>query len=102
MQAYATVSRASTFLSKDEIEAQGVVAEVNPLMCSGCGLCVEVCAYNAISLEEDRSGDLVATVNSALCQGCGACTASCRGSAIDLLGFTNAQLYLVIKEVMGY
>lgn len=102
MQAYATVSRASTFLSKDEIEAQGVVAEVNSLMCSGCALCVEVCAYNAISLEETRAGDMVATVNSALCQGCGACTASCRGSAIDLLGFTNAQLYLVIKEVMGY
>ena len=75
---------------------------MNPLMCSGCGLCVEVCAYNAINLEETKAGDLVAIVNSALCQGCGACSASCRGSAIDLLGFTNTQLHLVIKEVMGY
>jgi heterodisulfide reductase subunit A len=101
MQANAAVSRASTYLSKDEIEAEGVVAHVDPSLCSGCGLCVETCAYNAISLEEDRNGELVALVNTALCKGCGACTANCRGSAIDLLGFTNAQIYSVIKEVMG-
>ncbi|MHA1718424.1 MAG: FAD-dependent oxidoreductase [Promethearchaeota archaeon] len=95
MQANAVVSRGATYLSKDEIETEGIVSVVNPSKCSGCGLCVEVCAYNAITMDEEKN---VAVINSALCKGCGACAASCRGSAIDLLGFTNEEVYLVINE----
>ncbi|MCP4764172.1 MAG: FAD-dependent oxidoreductase, partial [archaeon] len=98
MQANAVVSRAATILSKEQIEADGVVANVIPDLCSGCGLCVETCPYNAITLEENKVGELVALVNTALCKGCGACTANCRGSAIDLLGFTNQQIYLMINS----
>jgi len=95
MQASAAVSRAMIYLSKEEIEAEGIVAEVNPAKCSGCCLCIETCAYNAISLIEDKG---IVEINSALCKGCGACTGNCRSSAIDLLGFTNQQIYLVINE----
>ncbi len=37
-QANAAVSRASTILSKDEIEAEGTIAEVNPALCSVCSM----------------------------------------------------------------
>ncbi len=96
MQANAAVSRASTYLSKDEIETEGIVATVDISKCSGCGLCIETCAYNAITMDEEK---MVVIINSALCKGCGACSSSCRGSAIDLLGFTNEEIYLVINEV---
>ncbi len=96
-QANATVSRATTILSKDSIEAEGVVAQVNPARCTACGLCVENCPYNAIDLQEVR-GKMIAVVNEALCKGCGTCSANCRCSAIDLLGFTNEQLSLVINS----
>ncbi|MCF2140756.1 MAG: CoB--CoM heterodisulfide reductase iron-sulfur subunit A family protein [Candidatus Lokiarchaeota archaeon] len=96
MQANATVSRALTYLSKDEIETEGIVASINAVKCSGCGLCIEICAYNAITMNEERN---IAEINSALCKGCGACAASCRGSAIDLFGFTNEEMYLVINEL---
>jgi len=95
-QARAAASRAITILSKEQIEAQGVVASVNKGRCSGCGLCVEVCAYNAIEVDEEER---VAVVNSAMCKGCGACSAQCRSSAIDVLGFTDSQIYAVIKSI---
>jgi heterodisulfide reductase subunit A len=98
MQANAVVSRASTLLSKEEIEAEGVVAVIDPMKCSGCTLCIDTCAYNAITMDEEKN---IAVINSALCKGCGACTANCRGMAIDLLGFTNEQIYLVIEERDG-
>ncbi|MHA1379164.1 MAG: FAD-dependent oxidoreductase [Candidatus Helarchaeota archaeon] len=94
-QANATVSRASTILSKDHIEAEGVVAVVNPNRCTGCSLCVENCAYNAVEIDEEK---MIAVVNEALCKGCGTCSANCRSSAIDLLGFTNEQISLIINS----
>ena len=74
------------------------MAVIDPLKCSGCTLCIDTCAYNAITMDEEKN---IAVINSALCKGCGACTANCRGMAIDLLGFTNEQIYLVIEERDG-
>ncbi len=96
-QANAAVSRACTILSKDMIEAEGKIAVINKSRCTGCGLCVLNCAYNAISI---NSEEYKAEVNSALCKGCGACSGSCRCSAIDILGFTNEQINLMILERM--
>jgi len=94
-QAKAAVSRACTVLTKDTLEAEGIIAAVNPNRCTACELCIQVCAYNAIEIEETRMGR-TAKVNSALCKGCGACAATCRCSAIDVKGFTDHQISLVI------
>jgi len=95
-QARAAASRASTILSQEEIEAEGIAAVVDSRRCSGCGLCVLTCAYNAIEIDEEEK---VAVVNAALCKGCGACCAACRSAAIDLKGFTNQQLVSVIESL---
>jgi len=95
-QANAAVSRACTILSKDEIEAEGKTAVIDMARCSGCGMCIENCAYNAIELIEDRRFGLVASINQLLCKGCGACSGNCRCSAIDILGFTGEQIYAMI------
>ena len=95
-QANAAVSRACTILSKEEIEAAGRVGVVDPSLCSGCGQCVEVCAYNAVELIEDRRFGTIASINEALCKGCGACSGNCRCSAIDILGFTAEQIHAMI------
>ncbi len=95
-QANATVSRACTILSKNEIEAEGKTAKVIPERCIACGMCIENCAYNAIDLIEDRRFGTVAYINQALCKGCGACSGNCRCSAIDVLGFTGEQIFAMI------
>ncbi|MHA1148082.1 MAG: FAD-dependent oxidoreductase [Promethearchaeota archaeon] len=100
-QANAAVSRACTILTKDEIEAEGKIAVVNPARCSGCGMCIENCAYNAIELVEDRRFGTVAMINSALCKGCGACSGNCRCSAIDVAGFTSEQIFAMITGRLG-
>ncbi|MBI9106015.1 MAG: FAD-dependent oxidoreductase [Spirochaetales bacterium] len=94
-QAMAAGSRAVTVLSRDTIDAAGKVAVVRENRCSGCGACVQVCAYNAVSLDEERQ---LVTVNEALCKGCGACAASCRGGAISLRGFTDEQILTMLKN----
>jgi heterodisulfide reductase subunit A len=97
-QAKAAVSRACVVLSKDEIEAEGITASVNKSRCSGCGLCVLVCPYNALEVDEEQN---VAVVNIAMCKGCGACAATCRSSAIDVLGYTDGQVYAIINALYG-
>jgi len=97
-QAKAAVSRACTLLTKDTIEAAGIIATVNPNRCTACELCILVCAYNAIEIEETKKGK-IAKVNSALCKGCGACAATCRCSAIDIKGFTDMQMSLIINAL---
>ncbi|UCH58043.1 MAG: CoB--CoM heterodisulfide reductase iron-sulfur subunit A family protein, partial [Candidatus Bathyarchaeota archaeon] len=97
-QAKAAVSRACMVLSKDEIEAEGITAKVNKSRCSGCGLCVLVCPYNALEIDEEER---VAVVNRAMCKGCGACSATCRSSAIDVMGYTDGQVYAVINALLG-
>jgi len=97
-QAEAAASRACTILSREMIEAEGVVPTVNVSRCTACGLCELVCAYNAVEVTvvDERRGIKAAQVNEALCKGCGACAAGCRSGAIDLRGFTNEQVLAAI------
>ncbi len=95
-QARAAAGRAATVLSKDSIEAEGKVSSIREDRCSGCGACVEVCAYNAIELDPEKG---IAVLNEALCKGCGACAATCRASAVDLSGFSNEQILNALSTI---
>ncbi len=95
-QAKAASSRALTFLSKNSILAEGTISEVDVSKCSGCGFCVDVCAYAALEIDPEEQ---VVIVNDALCKGCGACVASCRSGALDLRGFSNKQLHSIFESL---
>jgi heterodisulfide reductase subunit A2 len=95
-QARAAAGRAATILAKDSIQAEGKIAYVNTRRCVGCAACVTVCAYNAITLDEEKG---VAVINEALCKGCGTCTATCRGSAINLKGFKDEQILEMLNSL---
>jgi len=94
-QAKATASRASTILTKKEITVSGAIANINENKCAGCGLCLNICAYNAIEMNEKGK----AKVKEALCKGCGSCVAGCRMGAPELYGLNDEQILSVIEAM---
>jgi heterodisulfide reductase subunit A len=98
-QGNAAVSRACTVLSKDKIEAEGIVSIIDEDKCTGCGTCIVLCPYNAL----DKNDDGKASVTEVLCKGCGTCASSCPEKAASLKNFTDeqlvAQLSAALKEV---
>jgi len=56
-----------------------MASKVNTEKCTGCGVCVEVCPLEAISLT-----DSVAVVDEETCTECGLCVGECPNDAISL------------------
>jgi heterodisulfide reductase subunit A len=98
-QAMAASSRAVTLLARKQFQVSGTVAEVNPLFCSGCGVCLEVCPYSAPAFVTEGRFAGKASVNPVLCKGCGLCVASCRSGALNLKGFGEGQIMAMINEM---
>ena len=102
-QAGAAASKVIGMFSHDTLDSEPQISHVDVSKCSGCGQCVPICPYGALSLQQVtlRENSVKVTrqvceVNSALCQGCGACTVACRPGALDLLGFTDEE---IMREV---
>ena len=96
-QAQGAAVRAATLLSKDRLEAQAIVAQVNERLCRGCELCVAVCPYDARKMNDETH---IAEVIEVLCQGCGACAVACPSGATQHLGFEKVQIYAMIDEAL--
>ena len=96
-QAQAAASRAVTVLAALEVSVSGTVALVDPIFCSSCGVCVEICPYSAPKFDE-KSGK--AEIQASLCKGCGLCVASCRSGAIHLKGFDTGQIFAQLKTCL--
>ena len=57
--------------------------EVNKELCSGCGICASLCAYDAIKIKKE--GDkLTMTIDLDKCKRCGLCVAGCPSGAITI------------------
>lgn len=96
-QAAGAAARAVTLLSKDQIQSTGLTVQINERICAGCGVCVEVCPYEARVINED-SGK--AEIIEVLCQGCGVCATACPNGATLQIGFTKTQVYHMLEEVV--
>lgn len=96
-QGSAAASKVLGLLSANEISQEPIVAEVDEEICSGCGLCVAVCPYEARELDELKGISRVAEV---LCQGCGACAVSCPNGATQLRNFRKDQIMSMIDALM--
>jgi heterodisulfide reductase subunit A-like polyferredoxin len=97
-QASAAAARASTVLSKKQIQAEATISYVDPEVCRGCGQCVSICAYGALELDPVKK---IAMVRETVCQGCGACAATCPSKAIRHKNWNPKQFFEMI-EAAGY
>ncbi|MFX1430476.1 MAG: FAD-dependent oxidoreductase [Promethearchaeota archaeon] len=106
-QANGAAGRASRFLSAKEITTSGLVAEVDPELCIGCGTCEEACAYNAVELtdtsKEFEEVSIIikkSSINPNLCKGCGTCAANCPVGAISVKHYDFEQIIALIKALI--
>jgi heterodisulfide reductase subunit A len=98
-QACAAAARATTILSKLTLEMEGIVANVNEDLCSGCRICEYLCPYSAIEMKE-KDGKPIAHVIEALCKGCGACGTACPTKAIIMGHFTTEEILAQVKAAL--
>jgi len=78
-------------LMQPEIKARtdfegGGVAIIDPERCSGCGTCIDMCRFSAISPEF--------VVDEIACEGCGVCVDFCPEKAIDFPTKTCGQWFI--------
>ena len=97
VQAQAAAQRAVNILSRKELQSGRIVSEVDARRCSGCGLCVTTCPFNARWMDEERN---IAVVEEALCQACGVCVATCPNSAAKLRSYRDKQILSMIEAVL--
>ena len=102
-QAFAAASRASTIISKEEIELEAEISHVLDEYCDGCAYCIDPCPYKAITLfEYMREGSIKKTVevNESLCKGCGTCMATCPKKGIYVRNFKLEQIAAQVAEAL--
>ena len=95
MQAGNAAARAMDIANREYIEIEGMVAAVDKDKCSGCGICVGVCPYDAIEIADGK-----AVVEEILCKSCGACSAACFSGAIQQKHFADDQLSAQIEALL--
>jgi len=101
-QGLGAASRAATVLFKDKLVASALISQVTE-RCDGCGACVELCPYHALSLEEyEQDGQKLKRnkVDKMLCKGCGVCAATCPKGGVVVCGFTRTQLQAQVDAAL--
>jgi len=99
-QASAASSKVLNMFSHKELSHDPMVAWVDEDLCSGCGVCVSLCPYDARVLEI-KDGKRIATVKEILCEGCGSCIAACPSGASQQRNLQDAQLLKMTDAVLS-
>jgi heterodisulfide reductase subunit A len=92
--AHGTASRATIPLFQGKVKIEPITASIDAEICSGCGLCEDVCEYQALKRDVYR-GHMI--VNAALCKGCGTCHSVCPVKAVTVKQFKTEQVLVQIE-----
>jgi 2-oxoacid:acceptor oxidoreductase delta subunit (pyruvate/2-ketoisovalerate family) len=70
---------------------------VNESLCTGCGTCISLCPFGALS----KNTDGIAQVDKGLCKGCGICAAHCPENAIAMEKLSNEKMVVCASASFG-
>lgn len=76
------------------ISSSGYIADIDKDVCNGCGNCVNVCAFNALILQE------TSTLDWEKCMGCGICVDQCPLEAIQLVRDTRKGVPFEVQTLI--
>jgi heterodisulfide reductase subunit A len=99
-QGLGAASRASIPLSKGSVKVEPIISVLaDQDACRGCGLCVALCPYGALEIENTPEGRKVHVIDVA-CKGCGVCAATCYQHALSINSFTDEQIEAQINAFL--
>lgn len=96
-QADAAAAQALALIDHGVIEAEPAIAWVDENICSGCRVCVSLCPFDAIAVNDEKQ---VAEIDPTLCKGCGTCVAACPSGAAQQNLFSTEQIIAEIEGIL--
>jgi len=99
-QAYAAASKAAIPMRTGYVKPEAITSSVNEDICSGCGICIDLCPYSAMELQT-TNGKKMAHSITALCKGCGTCGAACPSRAITMNHFRSEEIMAQIEALFS-
>jgi heterodisulfide reductase subunit A len=97
-QGSAAAAKVLSLFSQRQLVAEATIAYVDEELCSGCGLCIPACPYQARTMHPWKH---IAVVNEALCQGCGACVVACPNKACKLRNLTPSHVLAMMDAYLA-
>ncbi len=94
--ALGAAAKASLFLKDEYITTSPEKAYVIRELCDSCGVCVQTCPSNAITIQKGK-----ARINPFMCTGCGACIPVCPTEAIEFKNSTTKQIIAHLEGVLS-
>ncbi|MFH1155669.1 MAG: FAD-dependent oxidoreductase [Pseudomonadota bacterium] len=96
----AAAMHAATIMPREPRQSKGYTVAVETNLCRGCGRCIEVCTYQAVTLNQNAMGGWSASVDESLCKGCGNCISVCPTNAVDSPYRSQAFLERSLEEIL--
>jgi heterodisulfide reductase subunit A len=100
-QAYSASSRALRHLRRGKVTAHGPTAQVDAAKCNGCGDCLKVCPFSAVTMAARPGGISLSVIDPLLCTGCGNCISICPVGAVTVSGWTDAQIEAQMRMALA-
>jgi heterodisulfide reductase subunit A-like polyferredoxin len=91
---------AAAAMPRSPRQNKGYTVSVDDALCRGCGRCLAVCPYQAVSFRPNAMDGWYAVVDEALCKGCGNCIAVCPSNAADSPYRDRKYLNQMIAELL--